>query len=127
MPWVDKNRCNGCEICVSECPVDDVIIMKEEKAEIDMDGCIRCGKCHDVCPQEAVRHDSERIPQEIEKNLEETKKLMENFETEKEKEAFLKRMIKHFNKEKTVAEKTIEEIKKLTEDKKNGGGKNKQV
>ena len=62
MPWIDKNKCTGCGLCVRECPVNAIII-KEGKAEIDMDKCIRCGKCHDVCPQEAVRHDSEKIPQ----------------------------------------------------------------
>ena len=112
MPWIDKNKCTGCGLCVSECPVN-AISMKEGKGEIDMDKCIRCGKCHEVCPKEAVRHDSEKIPQEVEENLEKTKKLMENFKTEEKKKAFLERMIKYFNKEKIVAEKTIEEIKSL--------------
>jgi len=114
MPWIDKNRCTGCGICVRQCPVN-AISMKEGKAEIDMDKCIRCGKCHDVCPQEAVRHDSEKIPQEVEENLEKTKNLMKNFESEEEKKAFLERMKKHFNKEKKVAEKTIEKIENIIE------------
>ena len=110
MPWVNKNKCTGCGLCVRQCPVN-AISMKEGKAEIDMDKCIRCGKCHDICPQEAVRHDKERIPMEVEENLNKTKKLMENFKTNEEKKAFLERMLKYFNKEKIVAEKTIEEIK----------------
>ncbi|MBD3248719.1 4Fe-4S dicluster domain-containing protein [Candidatus Woesearchaeota archaeon] len=110
MPWIDKNRCTGCGICVNICPVK-AISMKEGKAEIDMDKCIRCGKCHDACPQEAVRHDSEKIPIEVEENIEKTKKLMENFNTEEEEKAFLERMIKHFNKEIKVAEKSIENIR----------------
>jgi len=112
MPWVDKNKCNGCGICARECPVGAISI-KEGKAEIDMEKCIRCGKCHEVCPQDAVRHDSEKIPQEVEDNLEKTKRLMKNFETKEEKKAFLERMIKHYNKERKVAEKTIEEITNL--------------
>ena len=112
MPWIDKNKCTGCGLCIRECPVN-AIFMKEGKAEIDMDKCIRCGKCHDVCPQEAVRHDGEKIAIEVKENLEKTKKLMENFGTKEEKKAFLERMIKHYNKEKKVAEKTIEEIKNL--------------
>ena len=115
MPWVDKNKCVGCGFCVRECPVD-AIYMKEGKAGIDMDKCIRCGKCHNVCPQEAIRHDSEKIPQEVKENLEKTKELMEKFKTKEEKKAFLERMIKHFNKEKMVAEKSIEKIKKLIKD-----------
>lgn len=112
MPWIDKNKCTGCELCIKECPVN-AISMKEGKAEIDMDKCIRCGKCHDVCPREAVRHDKERISLEVKENINKTKKLMENFKTKKEKQAFLERMIKHFNKEIKVAEKTIGEIKNL--------------
>jgi ferredoxin len=111
MPWVDKDKCTGCETCVKECPVN-AISMKEGKAEIDMEKCIMCGKCHDVCPQEAVRHDSEKIPFEVEKNIEKTKKLIKNFDSKKEKQAFLERIIKYFNKETKVAEKTINEIKK---------------
>ena len=110
MPWVDKEKCIGCQACVQVCPVG-AIQMKDGKAEIDMDKCIRCGKCHDICPQNAVRHDSEKIPMEVKQNLDNTKQLMKNFKTEEEKKAFLGRMIKHFNKEKTVAEKTIEKIK----------------
>ncbi len=89
MPWIDKDKCTGCGVCVKECPVS-AIILEEGKAEIDMDKCIRCGKCHDVCPQQAVRHDSEKIPLEVEENLNKTKKLMENFKTEEEKKHFLK-------------------------------------
>jgi len=114
MPWVDRNRCTGCGICVRQCPIN-AISMKEGKAEIDMDKCIRCGKCHDDCPMGAVRHDSERIPQEVEENLEKTKELMENFETKEEKRAFLERMKKHFNKERIAAERSIKEIENLME------------
>jgi ferredoxin len=89
--------------------------MEDEKAHIDMALCIRCGTCHDVCPKEAVRHDSERIPVETEANMEYTNRLMQHFETKEEKREFLGRMIKYFNKEKVVAEKTIERVKMLME------------
>ena len=61
MPWVDKDKCTGCSICVEECPVSTIHI-ENEIAEIDMNNCIRCGSCHEVCPEDAVRHDSETIP-----------------------------------------------------------------
>ena len=51
MAWVDTERC----------PVEG-ISMEDEKAEINMEECIHCGICHSVCPEEAVRHDSEKIP-----------------------------------------------------------------
>ena len=116
MPWVDKEKCIGCEACIEVCQVG-AISMKEGKAEIDMEECIRCGKCHEACPHEAVRHDGERIPIEVKENVDKAKKMMENFKTKKEKQAFLSRMKKHFNKEKIVAEKSMEKIKNLIEDK----------
>lgn len=112
MPWVDENKCIGCGICVDICPVNAISI-QNAFAVLDMVSCIRCGKCHDFCPQDAVRHDSERIPIDIQENVLKTKQMMKYFETPEEKKAFIERTIKYFNKEKTVAEKTIDEIKKI--------------
>lgn len=83
------------------------------KAEINVDDCIRCGVCHDVCPQDAVRHDSEKIPQEVEENIEWTKDLLKHYKTREERNAFIQRIIRHFEKEKTVMEKTLERINSL--------------
>jgi ferredoxin len=47
MLWISVEDCDGCGICVEECPVNTITM--EEKAEIDMDESIRCGICHDVC------------------------------------------------------------------------------
>ena len=38
---------------------------------------------------------------------------MQHFESKEEKQEFLGRMIKHFNKERVVAEKTLEKVKML--------------
>lgn len=116
MPWIDEESCTGCGICVDECPVD-AISMKIEEAEINMAECIRCGVCHDVCPQESVRHDSEKVPDMIKANVEMTKKYMElcakYLGDDKEKGKCLKRMRKHFNSQKMIAERTLEELVKL--------------
>ena len=116
MPWVDKEKCVGCTACVNVCPAG-AISWEEEKAKINMDKCIRCGTCHSVCPQEAIRHDGEKIPENIKANVELTKKCMEDcakyLGNIKEKDKCLERMTKYFNKEKVVAEKTLEELEKL--------------
>ena len=57
---IDKDKCVSCKICVKWCPVD-IIPMKEGKAKIDMEKCIR----YEKCSQEAVKNDSEKIPLEI--------------------------------------------------------------
>ncbi len=50
---VDKQKCTGCESCVTECP-SDAIKMENGKAVIDKELCIDCGVCVDVCPVEAI-------------------------------------------------------------------------
>lgn len=49
---VDETICNGCETCVSSCPVD-AIVMRDNKATVT-DDCIDCGSCVDECPVEAI-------------------------------------------------------------------------
>ena len=116
MPWVDEGECTGCGICVEECPVD-TIQMEDEKAAIDMSNCIRCGTCHEVCHEEAVRHDSEKIPEEVEANVAMTRSCMDAcaryLDGEEEKQKCLNRMMKFFNKEKVVVEKTLERLQML--------------
>ena len=110
MPWVNQEMCSGCGICVRECPVEAMSIGDSGYADIDEDECIRCGKCHDVCPQDAVRHDSERVPQEVAENLQWVRNLLGNFHEPAEQTAFMQRMVRFFNKERKVNEKTIDAI-----------------
>jgi len=112
MPWIKQEDCLGCGTCATECSVN-AIVLEDMKARINMDVCIRCGRCHTICPQEAVRHDSEKIPSEVEANIDKTRAMMRHFESMEEKRRFLGRMVKHFNKEKIVAEKSIERVKEI--------------
>ena len=116
MPWVKRELCTGCGTCVEECPVDAISLGKNDLAIINDEECIRCGKCHDVCPEEAVRHDGERMPQMISANLKQTERLLANFKTLPERQAFMGRMIRYFNLQRQVAERTIEQLKAIQSD-----------
>ena len=112
MPWINKELCTGCQICVGECSVGAITI-EEDIAFIKEDECIRCGVCHDVCPVDAVRHDGERIPEEVQSNLAWAKKLLthEYYSSDKTKQKqLIERLQRFFTKNKKVAEKTIEQL-----------------
>ncbi|MEA3452025.1 MAG: 4Fe-4S binding protein [Bacteroidota bacterium] len=115
MPWINKELCTGCQICVDECSVE-AISMEEDVAYIQQDECIRCGVCHDVCPNDAVRHDGELIPEEVQSNLTWIKKLLthEYYSNDKAKQKqLINRLQGFFGKKKKVAQKTIEQLKIL--------------
>ena len=50
---VDKEKCDGCESCVEECP-SEAISMVDNKAEINAETCVDCGVCVDACPTDAI-------------------------------------------------------------------------
>jgi ferredoxin len=50
---VDKEKCDGCESCVEECP-SEAISMVDNKAEINAETCVDCGVCVDTCPNDAI-------------------------------------------------------------------------
>jgi TPP-dependent indolepyruvate ferredoxin oxidoreductase alpha subunit len=56
MPWIDERKCIGCGIYINEFLVSAISI-KNEKAIIDME---KCKRCYEICPQNVVRHDSEK-------------------------------------------------------------------
>jgi hypothetical protein len=69
-----------------------------------------------VCPQEAVRHDSERIPQEVADNLRWVRKLLQHFQDPQEQSDFMQRMVRFFNKQKKVNEQTLSVITTVGDD-----------
>jgi 2-oxoglutarate ferredoxin oxidoreductase subunit delta len=58
----ETDRCKGCELCTSVCPVDIVMmdtstINKKgyNPATVsDMDKCIACGNCAMICPDQVI-------------------------------------------------------------------------
>lgn len=52
-PSVSPELCDGCGKCLKACPAD-AISHPDKVAEIDLEKCIRCFCCHELCPNRAV-------------------------------------------------------------------------
>ena len=52
-PVFRHNKCVLCGECVRSCPAD-VLSVKNKKIHVDLDGCIRCYCCQEMCPKRAV-------------------------------------------------------------------------
>jgi uncharacterized protein (DUF362 family)/NAD-dependent dihydropyrimidine dehydrogenase PreA subunit len=48
-----NGNCTGCGVCVTNCPVD-CILLTGGRAHMDLDTCIRCYCCHELCPERAI-------------------------------------------------------------------------
>ncbi|MDP2920135.1 MAG: electron transfer flavoprotein subunit alpha [Dehalococcoidia bacterium] len=60
---VEKDKCTGCEMCVSACPFGLIDVI-DGMAVIKLEGCNLCGACVEACAFEAIR-----IEKEIEQAL----------------------------------------------------------
>lgn len=50
---IDREKCNGCAICLPACPVQAISIT-QGKAFIENSRCTNCLKCMEVCPFQAI-------------------------------------------------------------------------
>lgn len=58
----DENKCKGCELCTTVCPVKIVLMDKERinargyhPATVkEMDKCTACGSCAKICPDVVI-------------------------------------------------------------------------
>ena len=48
-------QCNGCGVCLRNCPTKCITGAKKQRHVIDENACIRCGICLDVCKFDSVR------------------------------------------------------------------------
>ncbi|MCT4584498.1 4Fe-4S dicluster domain-containing protein [Peptostreptococcaceae bacterium AGR-M142] len=58
----DQDRCKGCELCTTVCPVNIVVIDKEKinakgynpATVSDPDKCVGCASCALICPDAII-------------------------------------------------------------------------
>jgi len=46
---IDPETCNGCGLCMEECPQGAISGERKQPHQIDQDKCIKCGLCFDAC------------------------------------------------------------------------------
>lgn len=51
---IDKTKCNECMDCVQECRMFAMTPQGVQKGEPASGNCIRCGRCIEACPEEAI-------------------------------------------------------------------------
>jgi len=58
MVEVNKEKCIGCGVCVTVCPVEAITLSNnDENAVINHGLCMECFTCVETCPQEAIYKD----------------------------------------------------------------------
>lgn len=54
-PIFEHATCVGCGDCVNNCPADVLTMDESRHPSVDLDACIRCFCCQELCPQQAVK------------------------------------------------------------------------
>jgi hypothetical protein len=57
-PFINVEKCTGCEVCVNHCEYDAIHMNAENIAEIDYRNCTGCGQCIAVCMYDAPQAQS---------------------------------------------------------------------
>jgi NADH-quinone oxidoreductase subunit F len=51
---IDPDACNGCRVCLKNCPVEAITGEKKQIHTLDQDKCTKCGACREGCKFDAV-------------------------------------------------------------------------
>jgi len=48
--YVLPDKCQGCQICLRNCPVNAIAGGKRLVHIVNQEKCVKCGTCYEVCP-----------------------------------------------------------------------------
>jgi NAD-dependent dihydropyrimidine dehydrogenase PreA subunit len=58
MPVIDRDKCDGCGLCVSVCPCNILVLVDNVVTVVPQEACNSCHRwctqCEDVCPTGAI-------------------------------------------------------------------------
>ena len=54
MPVVDREKCNGCGLCVSVCYCEALVLVENVITVLETEECRWCTECEAVCPTGAI-------------------------------------------------------------------------
>ncbi|MCM8781441.1 MAG: DUF362 domain-containing protein [Candidatus Omnitrophica bacterium] len=53
-PFINKKRCQRCELCFKICPTATIKKLQDGTFKVDIKDCIRCFCCYEVCPHKTI-------------------------------------------------------------------------
>ena len=54
MPVIDREKCNGCGLCISVCSCKALVLVNNVVAVVGVEECDWCVQCEAVCPTGAI-------------------------------------------------------------------------
>ena len=68
MPIIDREKCQGCGLCVSVCACGALVVIEKVVTVIDVEECHWCAICEAVCPNDAISCPFEIVIEESERS-----------------------------------------------------------
>lgn len=68
-PYIKKDRCVGCGICIQACPLEEkAIFFRGGKPAYHYRKCIKCYCCQEMCPKQAIDVKQARLAKLADRN-----------------------------------------------------------